>query len=203
MSINPVSSPTNTLTSWFKAVDGGPATTNYGTNNQVAISPNNIRYDAWDTDISVSGSPKWSDGDLYKDLLKDKIDMYEDCDADCLAKGSQLTVMGVLMSVMYTVVGLNAIAMFIGTWRSNWRICSVYCTFVACMLQFALLIAVGALMFTKYNALCARSLYATNDYYLYSMNDDFYFTFTSWIVSWIWMFVFVCCGMCSAYRPEK
>ena len=129
--------------------------------------------------------------------------MYEDCDVDCQAKGSQLTVMAVLGSVMYSVVGLNAIAMFIGTWRYRWRICSVYCTFVACMLQFALLIAIGAMMFTKYNALCARSLVETADYYLYTMNDDFYWSFTSWIVSWIWMFVFVCCGMCSAYRPEK
>ena len=192
------------MSAWFKELNGGPATQNYGTNNQRAQSPlSTLRYDAWDVDISVSGSTNWSDGDLYKDLLKDKIDLFEDCDADCHAKGSQLTIMGVLMSVMYTIVGLNALAMFIGTWRYRWRICSVYCTFVACMIQFALLIAVGALMFTKYNALCARSLYATNDYWMYSMNDDFYFTFTSWIASWIWMFVFVCCGMCSAYRPDK
>ena len=192
------------MSAWFKELNGGPATQNYGTNNQRAQSPlSTLRYDAWDVDISVSGSTNWSDGDLYKDLLKDKIDLFEDCDADCHAKGSQLTIMGVLMSVMYTIVGLNALAMFIGTWRYRWRICSVYCTFVACMIQFALLIAVGALMFTKYNALCARSLYATNDYWMYSMNDDFYSTFTSWIASWIWMFVFVCCGMCSAYRPDK
>ena len=148
------------MSAWFKELNGGPATQNYGTNNQRAQSPlSTLRYDAWDVDISVSGSTNWSDGDLYKDLLKDKIDLFEDCDADCHAKGSQLTIMGVLMSVMYTIVGLNALAMFIGTWRYRWRICSVYCTFVACMIQFALLIAVGALMFTKYNAVCARSLY--------------------------------------------
>ena len=151
----------------------------------------------------MTGTVEFSDSGLYKDLLKDKIDLYEDCDADCFAKGSQLTIMAVLMSVAYGVVGLNALFMFIGTWRYRWRICSVYCTFAACILQFALLIAVGALMFTKYNSVCARSLYTTHNYYMYSMNDDFYFTFTSWIVSWIWMMVFVCCGMCSAYRPEK
>ena len=203
MVIKPKSTPTNTLTKWFKAVDGGPSAANYGTNNQVEISPNSVRYDAWDTDISVTGTIEFSDSGLYKDLLKDKIDLYEDCDADCFAKGSQLTIMAVLMSVAYGVVGLNALFMFIGTWRYRWRICSVYCTFAACILQFALLIAVGALMFTKYNAVCARSLYTTHNYYMYSMNDDFYFTFTSWLVSWIWMMVFVCCGLCSAYRPEK
>ena len=144
-----------------------------------------------------------SDENLYKDFLSDLVELMDDCDIDCQKAGSQLTLIATLMGVVYGLVGLNALFMFIGTWRYRWRICSVYCTFVACMIQFALLIAVGALMFTKYNALCARSLYATNDYWMYSMNDDFYFTFTSWIASWIWMFVFVCCGMCSAYRPEK
>ena len=135
--------------------------------------------------------------------MKEKIELYEDCDVDCLAKGSQLTTIAVLMSVAYSVIGLNAIGMFIGTWRYGFRICSVYCTFIACMLQFALLIAVGAMLFTKYNVICGRSLYPTHNYYLYTMNDDFYWTFSSWVVSWIWMFVFVCCGMCSSYRPEK
>jgi hypothetical protein len=200
--INPVSTETASRASWFKAVDGGPATTNYGTNNQVALPPSSIRYDAWDTDINVVGSTKWSDEDLYRDLLKERIELAEDCDVDCLAKGSQLTIIAILMSVAYSVVGLNAIAMFIGTWRCGWRICSVYCTFFACIFQFAILISVGAMMFSKYGALCARSMNSTAAPFLWTMADDFYVTFIVWIFSFIWMFVFVCCGMCSAFRPE-
>jgi hypothetical protein len=203
VTINPTDTKTAKRTSWFKAVDGGPATANYSTKEQVALPPSSIRYDAWDTDIAVTGSFMWSNEDLYRDFLKDRIDLLEDCDVDCHAKGSQLTVIAVLMSVAYTVIGINAICMFIGTWRPGFRICSVYFTIVACMLQFALLIAAGALMFTKYNALCGRSLFYTHNFYLYTMNDEFYWSFSSWLVSWIWMFIFVCCGMCSAYRPEK
>ena len=201
MNINPAATD-RVHTSWWKAVDGGPSATNYGTNNQVALPPSQTRYDAWDTDISVTGNPKWSDGGLYKDLLKDKIDLYEDCDVDCLAKGSQLTIMGVLMSVMYTIVALNALAMFIGTWRYRWRICSVYCTFFVCLFQFIVLCVVGALLFTKYNAICARSLFNTAQGMPWTMADDFYITFIIWIASFVWMFVFVCCGMCSAFRAD-
>ena len=107
------------------------------------------------------------------------------------------------MSAAYSIISLNAIGMFIGTWRYGFRICSVYCTMISCVVQFALLIAVGALMFTKYNAVCGRSLYTTGSAYMYTMSDDFYWTFSTWVFSWIWMFVFVCCGLCSAYRPEK
>ena len=52
--------------------------------------------------------------------------------------------MASLMGTAYGIIGLNALFMFIGTWRYRWRICSVYCTMFACLFQFAILIAVGA-----------------------------------------------------------
>ena len=107
------------------------------------------------------------------------------------------------MGVVYGLVGLNALFMFIGTWRYRWRVCSVYCTFFVCFFQFIILCVVGALMFTKYNAVCARSLFNTAAGMPWTMADDFYITFIVWIISFIWMFVFVCCGMCSAYRSTK
>ena len=107
------------------------------------------------------------------------------------------------MGVVYGLVGLNALFMFIGTWRYRWRICSVYCTFFVCLFQFIILCVVGALLFTKYNAVCARSLKVTATGMPWHMADDFYITFIVWIVSFIWMFVFVCCGLCSAFRPDS
>ena len=107
------------------------------------------------------------------------------------------------MGVAYGIIGLNALFMFIGTWRYGFRVCSVYCTFFACMFQFCILVAVGAMLFTKTNAICARSLSPTAGPFLWTMADDFYVTFVVWIFSFIWMFVFVCCGMCSAFRPEE
>ena len=126
----------------------------------------------------------------------------DDCDIDCQRAGTQLTLIATLMGVAYGIVGLNALFMFIGTWRYRWRICSIYCTFFACFFQFFILCVVGALLFTKTNAICARSLFNTATGMPWTMADDFYVTFVIWIASFIWMFVFVCCGMCSAFRPD-
>lgn len=146
----------------------------------------------------------WKDEDLYRDLLKDFIDLLEDCDVDCQANGSQLTAIAGLMGAVYGLVALNAIFMFIGTWRYRWRVCSIYCTFGVCLFQFVALIVAGALMFTKYNAICARSIRETmGDGNMWSMADDFYMTFSLWVISFITMFCFVCCGLCSAMTESK
>ena len=60
----------------------------------------------------------------------------------------------------------------------------------------------GACLFTKYNAVCARSLTNTGEPFFWTMHDDFYMVFVLWIFSWIWMFVFLCCGLCSAFRAK-
>ena len=43
------------------------------------------------------------------------IDLFEDCDIDCQATGSQLTTVAGLMGLSYGIVCLNAIFMFCGT----------------------------------------------------------------------------------------
>ena len=62
------------------------------------------------------------------------------------------------MGATYGIIGLNAIFMFIGAWRYRWRICSVYCTMVACLVQISLTIFAATMLFTKYNNVCMRSL---------------------------------------------
>ena len=156
---------------------------------------------SWSTSITVTGSMNWADEDLYRDFLSDYIDLFEDCDVDCQAQGSQLTTIAGLMGAIYGLVTLNAILMFIGVWRANYRVCSIYCTFGVCLFQFAALIACGAMMFTDYNKVCARSMKETmGDGNIWTMADDFYMTFSLWIISFITMFCFVCCGLCSAIK---
>ena len=146
----------------------------------------------------------WLDEDLYRDLLTDAIDLMEDCDIDCQATGSNLTLIAGLMGLAYGLVALNALFMFIGTWRYRARVCSVYCTMVTCLIQFIVLCVSGALLFTPYNAICARSMQLTmGGIEMWTMADDFYTTFSLWIISFFAMFAFACCGLCSAYRPDK
>jgi len=190
------------------------STTTQDTDNPDA--PEDLRNDAnikrndtpwrqsWDTSIRIDGKMNWADENLYRDLLKDYIALGEDCDVDCQANGSQLTTIAGLMGAVYGLVALNAVFMFIGTWRYKWRVCSIYMTFGVCLFQLAATIAAGALLFTKYNAICARSIRETmGDGNLWSMADDFYITFSLWITSFIAMFCFLCCGLCSACAESK
>ena len=158
---------------------------------------------SWDTALTVSGSMNWADEDLYRDFLSDYIDLFEDCDVDCQARGSQLTAIAGLLASVYGLVCLNAIFMFIGTWRPGARICSVYCTFAVCLFQFIVLIVAGAMLFTKYNAICSRSVTETmGEGNLWTMADDFYTTISLWAISFITMFCFLCCGLCSTIREK-
>lgn len=65
------------------------------------------------------------------------------------------------MGTAFGVIGLNAVFMFIGAWRYRWRVCSVYFTMVACLVQLVLSIVSATMLFTKYNAVCGRSLTPT------------------------------------------
>ena len=177
----------------------------WGFATQVDTSNYNYEEGNKGTDLSVDGRTiNWNDEDLYRDLLKDYIDLIEDCDIDCQKAGSQLTLIAGLMGTSYGIVALNAIFMFVGTWRYRWRFCSVICTAATCLIQLILSIVVGALLFTKYNAVCARSMVKTyGENMIWTMADDFYVTFSLWIVSFFAMMFFCCCGLCQAYRPMK
>lgn len=171
---------------------------------QVTVYQQNttFRPDAWDVDIAVTGAIGWNDKTLTTDLWDAFMNLADDCDMDCQKRGSQLTVIGSLMGAAYGVIALNALFMFIGAWRYRWRVCSVYCTFVACMLQLILTIVSGAMMFTKYNDVCARSMTNTFDGFRWTMHDDFAMTFNLWVASLILLLPFVCCGMCSAFETH-
>lgn len=163
-----------------------------------------LRKNAWDTQLNnAGGSIGYNDHNLYKNYLDAFLDMVEDCDLDCQANGSQLTLIAVLMGVATAVIGINAILMFVGTWRYGFRAASVYCTLFACVLQAAILIAAGALLWTKYNFLCSYSMVKTFDGMRWTMADDMQTMFTCWITSIFAMFGFLACGLCSAYRPTK
>lgn len=168
-----------------------------GTNDDEPVWTEN-----WSTQIIVSGKMNWVDEDLYRDLLKDQIAIYEDCDIDCQKAGSQMSIIATLMSTALGLIWLNALFMFIGAWRYRWRVCSIYCTLFSCVFQFAIQITVGVLMMTDYNKVCAKSLYPVAGDWQWYMADDFYMTFQIWVSCFIWMFIFCCCGLCSSYRPK-
>jgi len=113
----------------------------------------------WSTNIkpaaNVNSSEKinWKD-DIFNDLMKDVAEIIDDCDIDCQAKGSQLSVVHLLNSLALFFIQIQAILMFIGTWRSNVRIFQVYCNFFTCLFQFAVIITSFALLFSKYSAFC-------------------------------------------------
>lgn len=114
-----------------------------------------------------------------------------------------MTAIASLMGFVYGIIGLNALFMFIGTWRPNWRVCSVYCTLCTCVCQLITLIIVATMLFTPYNNICSRSLYPSWGPSLpYYMADDFYWTYTLWIASIITMFIFCCIGMCQNFNAK-
>lgn len=150
----------------------------------------------------MSGSIGYWDENLYRDYLEDCIKMADDCDIDCQAKGSQLTTIGVLMGLVFGLISLNALFMFIGTWRYRWRVCSIYCTLFMCVFQLAILCVVATMLFTPYNAVCGRSMHTAvgKGEFPWYMGDDFYATASLWIISWFLMIGFCCCGLCSARK---
>ena len=157
-----------------------------------------VELDPLTRDPNISG---YHNENIYKDLLKSFVDLVDDCDIDCQAKGSQMTAFAVLMGTLFGLIGLNALFMLIGTWRYNWRICSIYCTLFMCVFQLAVLIGAATLMFTKYNAFCARSMHwSWGKDIPWFIADDFYWSFVFWCSGWFTMFFYCCCGLCSAYK---
>jgi len=156
--------------------------------------------------LAITNDYNWNAVDMYRDFRRSVLETIEDCDVDCQAKGSQLTMIAGLLGIVYFLVGLNALAMFIGTWRYRWRVCSVYFTGILCLFQFAVIVATGALMFTKYNGICSRSMRKTSVWdsaYIWTMSDDFYMTFSLWIASIFTMFGFVCCSNEQIRQPKN
>lgn len=195
------SEPTINEKGWWISTNETPSQSEY---NSDGTQSGDVRGDAYDTRLSASGRVNIYEEDLYVDYLEDYITMVEDCDVECQATGSNMTAIASLMGFVYGIVGLNSLFMFIGTWRANWRVCSVFCTIATCFCTFIVLIIVATMLFTSYNAVCARSLYpAWGESVPYTMADDFYWTFFIYILTWIFMFVFACIGMCQNFTWKE
>ena len=67
---------------WWSDTADAPTATNYDEYSRPIADPD-TRNDAWDTDLIATGTFNLSEKDLYKDYLKDLIELYEDCDIDC------------------------------------------------------------------------------------------------------------------------
>jgi hypothetical protein len=154
------------------------------------------------TILAMTNDMNENNSEIYRDLIRDYIEMVDDCDVECQARGSQLTLVAGLMGTVYGLVCLNALFMFVGTWRYRWRICSVYFTWFVCMFQLCVLIATGALLDSKYNRVCMRSMTATWGVGIWTMADDFYVTGSMWVLSFFLMIGFVCCAGCQVMREK-
>jgi len=152
-------------------------------------------------DVNVSGDVAIPNFDLYKDLVSAKIDVYNDCDFDCQKGGSGMTLIATLMSTMYSLIMLNACCMCCGLFDYRNRVFSLYCTLFNCMFQLIITIVCCVFLFTKYNALCARSIASTGPLE-WNMADDFYVTSTGVITSFIYMCCFCGCGMRNGEKPQ-
>lgn len=107
------------------------------------------------------------------------------------------------MTGIFGIIGLNAIFMFIGAFYYWARVTSIYCTMCACMVQFIGLIVVAPLLFTKFNEVCARSLYYTFAPFIWHYGDDIFMTTALWVMGWFAMFIWLACGLCSAMEARK
>ena len=146
---------------------------------------------------------RWYNSEIYREHLRNYIDMIDDCDVDCQARGSQLTLVAGLMGLVYGLVALNALFMFIGTWRYRFRVCSAYFTWFVCLFQFCVLIAVGTILDSQYNEVCMRSMTPTWGVGIWTMADDFYVTGVCWVISFFLMIGFVCCSGCQLMKEKS
>ena len=139
----------------------------------------------------------------YKSNLQNSIDMM-DCDLDCQAKGSQLTVVAALNVASLALIVFNSLMGILGGWNKIGRITQTYCSFVACFLQFAVLIACGTMLITPYAFTCYGSMQPTfTKDSMWTMHDDYLTVLILWATQFIWMFIFFVIGMCGAFRVEK
>jgi len=100
------------------------------------------------------------------------------------------------MSTAYTIIGLNALCMFFGTWLYRCRLFSIYFTFLACFVQFILLMVSASMLFSNYSNLCRLSTTNTIKNFRWTLHDDFKMTTDLWILSLFLMFFIVMLSLC-------
>ena len=128
-----------------------------------------------------------------------------DCDIDCQAKGSQLTLVASLNEASLALIVFNALLGIWGGWSAIGRVSQTYCTFLACTFQLAILIVCATMLFTPYAKMCYTSLYPTagEENGLWTMHDDYMTVVTLWGTQFVWVFVFLFIGLCGAVRSES
>ena len=142
------------------------------------------------------------DFDTMRRNVKNVDDSY-DCDIDCQVKGSQLTLVAALNSASLSLILLNGLLGVWGGWSIVGRIAQTYCTFIACLLQFAIFISCATMLFTPYAQKCYSSMFPTNGRdTLWTMHDDYMLVIGLWGSQFFLMFIFLVIGLCGAYRSE-
>ena len=139
----------------------------------------------------------------YRGMLDLYIKIVEDCDMDCQKLGSGFSIVAAFNQISIAFILLNFLCMFIGAWRWRARVFSTYCTYVSCLVQFIILILSSTMLFTNYASLCGRSSQLTMGKMEWRMSDDYGVLVFLWGSQWIWMFIFVCAGMCQQYKAPK
>lgn len=150
------------------------------------------------------------DFDLMKRNLK-HLDTMKDCDLDCQAKGSQLSLVAALNIASLTLIFLNGLLGIWGGWSAFSRVAQTYFTIFTCLFQLAILLTCSTMLFTPYALQCYTSLFPTaggfaedkTGFTLWTMHDDYVMIIVLWASQFIWMFIFFFIGMCGAYRSEK
>jgi len=146
---------------------------------------------------------------LMKRNLK-HLETMKDCDLDCQAKGSQLSLVAALNVASLTLIVLNGLLGIWGGWSALSRVAQTYFNIFTCLFQLAILITCGTMLFTPYAMQCYTSLFPTaggfsdhsTGFSLWTMHDDYVMIITLWGTQFIWLFVFFFIGMCGAYRSE-
>ena len=143
------------------------------------------------------------DFSMMKQSLDTLLDL-ADCDIDCQAKGSRLTLVATLNEASLALLVINGLLGIWGGWSAIGRISQTYCTLLAFFFQLAILIACGTMLFTPYAITCSRSLMPTvSPTELWTMHDDYVMVLTLWGTQFIWVFIFAVIGLCGAVRSEK
>ena len=131
------------------------------------------------------------------------IKIVEDCDMDCQKLGSGFSVIAGINQISIAFILLNFLCMFIGAWRWRARVFSTYCTYISCFVQFIILIVSSTMLFSPYSRMCGRSMLKTAGHFEWRMTDDMGMIVYLWATQWVWMFVFLCAGMCQQYKATK
>ena len=135
--------------------------------------------------------------------IGDMIDL-GDCDMDCQANGSQLTLVAALNEASLALIVANGLLGIWGGWSPVGRMSQTYCTFLAFTFQLVILIVCGTMLFTPFAKTCYSSLFPTaGDYSMWTMHDDYIMVVVLWGTQFIWLFIFACIGLCGAVKSEE